>query len=256
MRPIDYPTLYKSVFTREELTEWRDVLERRHNMVLCGPPGVGKTFLAKRLAYLLIGAKNDDAITPVQFHQAYSYEQFVLGYRPAHGSAGAEKPQFELAPGPLVRAAEQAIVAEANEKFVLLIDEINRGNISRILGEAMMLLEHDKREEAWGLELAYQLDGDRKFYLPKNLYVIGTMNTADRSLAIVDYALRRRFAFVDIRPQIDSPAFDQYALARRMPVSVLDRLRTCMKAVNQRIVDDPALGYGFAIGHSFFTVPR
>ncbi len=140
---------------------------------------------------------------------------------------------------------------------MLIIDEINRGNISRILGEALMLLEADKRHPDWGLKLAYGL-GDAKFaegnfYLPPNLYVIGTMNTADRSLAVVDYALRRRFAFVDLHPQLDSKAFGQHARDNDMPESVLERLRERVRELNATIEEDRALGRGFLIGHSFFS---
>jgi 5-methylcytosine-specific restriction protein B len=252
-------------FTQAELKKWLRLLEHRRNLVLTGPPGVGKTFVAQRLAWLLIGAQRDDAVTFVQFHQAYSYEQFVLGYRPAGGdrpTGGApneskSRPQFELSQGPLFRIAEQAH-ADPNEKFVLIIDEINRGNISRILGEALMLLEADKREPRWGVELAYRPEGSRfadgKFHLPPNLYVIGTMNTADRSLAVVDYALRRRFAFVDIKPRVDSDEFARHVLDKKLPESVLTRLRECVKQLNSCIDKDGALGPGFEIGHSFFTL--
>jgi MoxR-like ATPase len=253
-------------FTRAELEKWKRLLERRRNLVLTGPPGVGKTFVAQRLAWLLIGAKREDAVTFVQFHQAYSYEQFVLGYRPAGGdrpTGGApneskSRPQFELSEGPLFRIAAQAHAADPNEKFVLIIDEINRGNISRILGEALMLLEADKREPRWGVELAYRPEGSRfadgKFHLPPNLYVIGTMNTADRSLAVVDYALRRRFAFVDIKPRVDSDEFARHVRDKKLPEPVLTRLRECIKQLNSCIDKDGALGPGFAIGHSFFTL--
>ena len=241
-------------FPRQDVEKWRRLLERRRNLVLTGPPGVGKTFIAKRLARLVTGEDSNASIKIVQFHQAYTYEQFVLGYRPAGG--GSDRPQFELIKGPLFQFAEQAL-ADPEAKFVLIIDEINRGNISRILGEALMLLEADKRNADWGLKLAYTLGdsefADGNFYLPSNLYVIGTMNTADRSLAVVDYALRRRFAFVDVAPQLESDAFGQHVRERGLPESVLERLRARIRELNERIEKDRALGHGFAIGHSFFS---
>ncbi|MBK9385608.1 MAG: AAA family ATPase [Planctomycetes bacterium] len=231
----------------EQLDQMLELLRRKKNLVLQGPPGVGKTFVAKRLAYLLLGAKDDSRVKLVQFHQAYTYEQFVRGYRP-DGKGG-----FALGNGPLFELAETA-KSDAGQPYVLIIDEINRGNLSKILGEGMMLLEADKRAPEWGVQLAYRSaldeESDERFYLPPNLHFIGTMNTADRSLAVVDYALRRRFSFVTLRPGLDHPRFAEHLGS--LPTRVMERLRQIVRTLNQRIREDGNLGLGFEIGHSYF----
>ncbi|MBL8900704.1 MAG: AAA family ATPase [Planctomycetes bacterium] len=231
----------------EQLDQMLELLRRKKNLVLQGPPGVGKTFVAKRLAYLLLGAKDDSRVKLVQFHQAYTYEQFVRGYRP-DGKGG-----FALGNGPLFELAETA-KSDAGQPYVLIIDEINRGNLSKILGEGMMLLEADKRAPEWGVQLAYRSaldeESDQRFYLPPNLHFIGTMNTADRSLAVVDYALRRRFSFVTLRPGLDHPRFSEHLGS--LPSRVTERLRGIVRTLNQRIREDGNLGEGFEIGHSYF----
>lgn len=222
------------------------LLDRKLNIILQGPPGVGKTFVASRLAYALMHAKDRQRLLPIQFHQSYSYEDFIEGFRPVAGGGFALKPgQFR----------EFAAKAEKDEDaaYVLLIDEINRGNLSKIFGELMMAIEHDKRGPEFKVTLAYS---GEPFYLPKNLFVIGTMNTADRSLALVDYALRRRFAFIDLEPAFGNARFQEMLESSATPeisTMICDRF----SRLNAQIAEDKAhLGRGFCIGHSYFCAPR
>jgi 5-methylcytosine-specific restriction protein B len=176
----------------DKLEEILSLLRLKKNLILQGPPGTGKTFVSKRLAYALIGEKAPERVGMVQFHQSYSYEDFIQGYRPS-GTG------FRLKNGIFYEFCEKA-KSDPGDDYVFIIDEINRGNLSKVFGELMLLIEADKRGPEWGIPLTYSDDVNEAFYIPENLYLIGLMNTADRSLAMVDYALRRRFAFADLEP--------------------------------------------------------
>lgn len=227
------------------LTVWRE----KKNLILQGAPGVGKTFVARRLAYLLLEEKDLERIETVQFHQSYSYEDFVQGYRPdGNGS-------FVLRDGIFHRFCERAALLP-NLKHVFVIDEINRGNLSKIFGELMLLIEPDKRGPSWATRLTYAKAGEARFFIPENVYVLGMMNTADRSLSIVDYALRRRFAFATLDPMFSSPKFESVLRQRGVPDDVILTIVRQMTALNATIGEDRAsLGPGYRIGHSFFVPP-
>ena len=222
-------------------------LQRRRSLLLQGPPGTGKTFLARRLAWLLLGARDDSRIELVQFHPSYGYEDFMLGFRPdARG-------RFHLVPGVLPLLCQRA-AADPTRPYFLLIDEVNRGNVPRIFGELLLLLEADKRGPAHALRLPYAPAEAPRFFVPENLYVIGTLNLADRSLSPLDYALRRRFAFVALGPQF-GPPLRRFLAARQVPAALIGPLCSRLAALNQTIADDPELGPDFAIGHSYFCQP-
>ena len=193
--PKDLDALAAELFlTAGCLREIEALLDDKHQVIFQGPPGTGKTYVAQQLARHLAGSK--DRVTLVQFHPSYAYEDFVQGFRPTlsdDGQAG-----FELRNGPLLRAAERA-GDDPDQKHFLIIDEINRGNLAKVFGELYYLLEYRDEE----ITLQYQADEAKKFSLPKNLYIIGTMNTADRSIALVDLALRRRFYFVEFHPDAE-----------------------------------------------------
>ncbi|QGM81455.1 AAA family ATPase [Otariodibacter oris] len=230
----------KEVFlNKEDVITLRSILDHKKNLILRGAPGVGKTFIADRLAYLVMGETDDSRIQMIQFHQSYSYEDFIEGYRPKKDGDG-----FELKKGPFVEFARNAS-EDPDTKYFFIIDEINRGNMSKIFGELMMLIETDKRGKSINL-----LYSDEKFSVPDNLYLIGMMNTADRSLALLDYALRRRFAFFDINPAFENSTFQDY-LESIENSSTLLKVISIIHELNIEITN--SLGKGFQIGHSYFV---
>ena len=217
-------------------------------MIIQGPPGVGKTFIARKLAYALMKEIDPKRLAMVQFHQSYSYDDFVRGYRPLPGQAGT----FGLKDGIFYNFCQKAI-NDPDREYVFIIDEINRGNLSQIFGELLMLIEHDKRGKEFSVPLVYSTGSDEAhFYVPSNLYLIGLMNMADRSLAMVDYALRRRFAFINLPPQYESETFSQWLIARLMAPELVQLVVERMTALNRTIREDPLLGENYQIGHSFF----
>lgn len=236
----------RSLFFDRQFAEDLVLLWRANkNLILQGPPGVGKSFAAQKLAFVLMGKEDRSRLGHVQFHQSYSYEDFVEGYRPSEMG-------FELRAGKFVEFCRRA-EADPNQTYVYIIDEINRGNLSKILGELMLLIENDKRDPRWAMPLA---SGRSKFYVPANVFLLGLMNTADRSLAVVDYALRRRFAFVDIDPAISSVAFEKHLAEMKISDVLTKKIIGKIGELNQEISRDTVnLGPGFAIGHSYFCRP-
>ena len=213
------------------------LLLRKKNLILQGAPGVGKTYAAKRLAYAIMGVKDEDRIMQVQFHQNYSYEDFVMGYKPNENGG------FELKNGKFYDFCKKA-ENDRGHKYFVIIDEINRGNLSKIFGELLMLIENDYRELP--IQLAYK---DEVFAVPANLYIIGMMNTADRSLAMIDYALRRRFSFFEMKPAFDNPVFRNEI--EQLSDPRLNNLIEAIIKLNKVIENDDSLGSGFCIGHSY-----
>ena len=248
--------LFEVYFDSDKYDDIVALLERKKNIILQGAPGVGKSYMAKRLAYSIIGAKDEEKIEMIQFHQNYSYEDFIEGYRPSEDGG------FELKKGifynfcdeakkheqeyiDCINSKDEDLQKEANQyKCFFIIDEINRGNLSKVMGELMLLLENDKRGKEFSMKLTYSCE---PFYVPKNVYVIGMMNTADRSLAMIDYALRRRFSFVPVEPIFEHPRFiadfkNNYTDAE----TVIEKI----KKLNDLIVNK--LDSGHQIGHSYF----
>ncbi len=236
----------KEIFLNERrLDEIINSIEYKRNIILQGPPGTGKTFIAKRLAYLLSGFKDSSKVEMIQFHQSYSYEDFIQGYRPTGDG------KFQLKNGVFFEFCLKA-QHDPDHKYFFIIDEINRGNLSKIFGELMMLIEHDKRGKDFGIRLTYSSTENEKFFLPENLYIIGTMNTADRSLAIVDYALRRRFNFIDINPSFNDPRFAKLLSINGVDDDLINRIISRFNDLNAVISEDDNLGRWFSIGHSYF----
>ncbi|MCL1803301.1 MAG: AAA family ATPase [Eubacteriaceae bacterium] len=229
--------LDEAFFAQQQYENLLELLKIKKNIILQGAPGVGKTFISKRLAYSIIGTKDTSRVLAVQFHQSYSYEDFIMGYRPTETG-------FELAKGPFYsfcKAAED----DLEHEYFFIIDEINRGNLSKIFGELLMLIENDKRGEKLRLMYSNEL-----FSVPSNVFIIGLMNTADRSIALIDYALRRRFAFFQMEPAFDSRGF--ISIIESSGNEKFAMLIERIKELNNEIEQDESLGEGFRIGHSYF----
>ena len=244
IEPYPIAKALETVFVKEKhFRNIVDLLNYKKNIIIQGPPGVGKTFIAKHIAWAIMEKKDDSRIQMVQFHQSYSYEDFVQGFRPD------EDGNFYLKDGIFYKFCKKA-ERDKNNNYFFIIDEINRGNLSKILGELMMLIEHDKRGVK--LPLTYS-KADDTFTVPHNIYLIGTMNTADRSLAMVDYALRRRFCFVDLIPAYETDKFNSFLERAGVDKDLIERINKNISMINKVIEDDTKnLGPDFKIGHSYF----
>lgn len=227
----------------DALRSWDD----KSNLIVSGPPGTGKSWLAARLAWIKLGGDDRGRLLRVQFHQSYAYEDFVRGWKPGAGS-------FELKDGPFLSFCGAAS-SDPDRPYVVLIEEINRGDISRVFGELFFLLEKDKRESRYAVRLACSKDDEPPFFIPPNVFLVGTMNTADRSIAVVDYALRRRFAVVPLKPAFDRDAFSDFMTSERVNATdeLTARIVDAMGSLNDEIARDHNLGTGYLIGHSYFT---
>ena len=223
-------------------------LDDKRNIILQGPPGTGKTWLAKRLGYALVGSLDSDQVRPLQFHPNMSYEDFVRGWRPAGDG------RLELVDGPFLRLVHDA-GRNPGRRYAIVIEEINRGNPAQIFGEMLTLLEADKRNPGEAMALAYPRCDDERCYIPPNLYLIGTMNVADRSLALVDFALRRRFAFFDLEPAFDEIWRNWVSGHCGIPADFLSGIARKLTELNEQIANDRTLGRQFRIGHSVATPP-
>jgi 5-methylcytosine-specific restriction protein B len=233
-----------------ELNNFLEKMRDKKAIIIQGPPGVGKTFIAKKLAFALMQEKDNDRIEFIQFHQSYSYDDFIRGYRPAAGEAGT----FKIQNGIFFEFCQKA-AKDPDREYVFIIDEINRGNLSQIFGEVLMLIERDKRGKDFAVPLVYRNENESRFYIPPNVYLIGLMNLADRSLALVDYALRRRFGFINLEPKYSSSLFVQWLKERAMDPDLVRLICEKMSSLNNIIKDDPLLGENYQIGHSYFC-PR
>ncbi len=237
--------LKEAFLSEARFDEIIEAIHYKKNVILQGPPGSGKTFLACRLAYTILGQKDSSRLEMIQFHQSYSYEDFVQGFRPTQDG------NFQLKNGVFYEFVKRAR-GDIDWPYFFIIDEINRANLSKVFGELMMLIECDKRGPEFAVPLTYSNSSDDKLYIPENVYIIGTMNTADRSITIVDYALRRRFLFIDLKPEFGNK-FRAFIAERGVEDSIAEEIVSRVSKLNEMIAgDDKSLGPGFQIGHSYF----
>lgn len=243
---VNNPAYRKEDFLHEVFMEEdqyhtiRDLLAYKKNLILQGPPGVGKTFVAKRFAFSLIGEVDNNRVEMIQFHQSYAYEDFVMGYRPREDGG------FGLEFGVFYDFCSKAM-QNPEKDYYFIIDEINRGNLSKIFGELFMLIEGDKRDEY--VTMGYSKE---KFTVPSNMFIIGTMNTADRSLAQLEIALRRRFAFITLEPNFNEK-WRAHLVGQGVSDALIEKVLFVVENINNEIRGDFQLGSGYEIGHSFFT---
>jgi 5-methylcytosine-specific restriction protein B len=234
-----------SFHERNRLESIIERLRQKKNLILQGPPGTGKSWLAKRLGWVLIGVRDSSNLRALQFHPNLSYEDFIRGFRPSADG------RLELIDGPFLQMVRDA-GDDPDNTYVIVIEEINRGNPAQIFGEMLTLLETDKRTPNEALELSYSRTDGERIHIPKNLHVIGTMNIADRSLALVDLALRRRFAFIDLEPVLNEK-WKKWCDDQDLETALIEQIRTRITQLNQIIEDDPSLGKQFQVGHSYVT---
>lgn len=243
----EYPVYTKFDFEREvfgtDVIDLINILKYKKNIILQGAPGVGKTYTAKRLAWAMMECKDDSRIMQVQFHQNYGYDDFVMGLKPTEDGG------FRFEPGPFYVFCKKAQNDKEHLPYFIIIDEINRGNMSKILGEGFSLIEKDHRNEEIMLKYNSEM-----FSVPDNIYIIGTMNTADRGLVMLDYALRRRFAFVPTNPAYKSTGFRELLIKSNN--IKFNKIAKKIMELNEVIAKDDMLGPGFMIGHSYFCLGR
>ncbi|HLN35398.1 MAG TPA: AAA family ATPase, partial [Nitrososphaeraceae archaeon] len=235
--------LSQSIFISEQkLKNIQQLLKEKKQVIFYGPPGTSKTFVAKKFSEYFVNGKKEN-IEIVQFHPSYSYEDFIEGIKPRLSIEG-EATGFIKQPGILKNLVDKCI-KNPNENFVLIIDEINLGNISKIFGELIYLLEYRNEK----VRLTYS--PNEEFYIPNNLYIIGIMNSADRSIAFVDYALRRRFYFIDFYPDAENEdILKKWFIKNRIKEYYQNNVLEMMREINIEISNK--LGREYQIGYSYF----